>query len=156
LSHWSILHHCCTARCRNSCTWLWATCHTIRGSVATLQLPRGRHPLMLLLTSSVWGLSRPVSYPAIAETRGNDTVEGVDVAQEERVDGAVATGRLLPASCPKGRRAFHQDLRSHSRSWIKRIRSPSARRTHGAKAASVPPGVVSRELSLGLEIQVLD
>ena len=88
---------------------------------------------MLLLASSVWGLSRPVSYPAIAETRGNDTVEGVDVAQEERVDGAVATGRLLPASCPKGRRAFHQDLRSHSRSWIKRTRSPSARRTYGAK-----------------------
>ena len=91
--------------------------------------PKGQN----LLTSSVWGLSRPVSYPAIAETRGNDTVEGVDVAQEERVDGAVATGRLLPASCPKGRRAFHQDLRSHSRSWIKRTRSPSARRTHGAK-----------------------
>jgi hypothetical protein len=32
---------------------------------------------------------------------------------------------------PPGRRAFHQDLRPHSRSRIKRARSPSARTSHG-------------------------
>ena len=34
---------------------------------------------------------------------------------------------------PPGRRAFHQDLRPHSRSRIKRARPLSARRSHGAE-----------------------
>jgi hypothetical protein len=56
-------------------------------------------------------------------------------AQAQRAHRQSCTHQSLSANKPRppGRRAFHQDLRPHSRSRIKRARSLSARRSHGAQ-----------------------